>query len=805
MLKNYLKIAFRTLWKDKLHAFINIFGLSIGLACCLLIMLFVRNEWSFDRFHTNADRLYRAWVLENYGENQRFYNTVTPVPLGPTMASTFPEVEQAIRYMQFTDQVRRGEVVFNETISLADPAFFEVFDFPLVRGDAARALAERNSVVLTERMATRYFGTADPVGQTLTMLSEDAMQDFVVTAVAEDVPPNSSIQFDLLLPFSVTESLMSERARQSWFNVSHETYVLLAENVAAATLEAKLPEMVTQVLGDRVEPGQYTVGIQPMPDIHLNPDFPTGIAPVSDPAYAYILFGIALLVLALACINFMTLSIGRSTSRAREVGVRKVVGAGRRQVRYQFWGEALLTSGLSLFFGIVLAEMLLPVFNTFADRTLTLTFDPATVLFLLGLLLLIGLVAGSYPAVVLARFRPADVLKGSLHVRGDRSLLRRGLVVFQFAISIMLITCTLLMGQQMRFLQTKNLGFDKEQVVVIPTEQPLEEGQRLTDLFREAVSDNPNVVAVTRASHTFGEGGWMTIGYHADDDTYRDFTLNVIDEDYVSTLSMEIIAGRDFDRAIPADRNQAILVNEALVAEYGWADPIGQHLPGSFLDHEIIGVVKDFNFASLHTAVEPLVLTLNRDIIFEGASDVNSGSTAPKISVRIRPDDLPGTLAMLKRIWETLAPDLPFRYDFLDQAVGSQYRQDERFGQMVGIATLLAILIACLGLFGLAALTVARRTKEIGVRKILGASAGGLVVLVSRDFVKLILAAFVLAAPVAYVVIDYWLQDFAYRIEISWWIFLLAGLAALGVALLTVSYQSIKAALANPVKSLRYE
>ena len=814
MLKNYLKIAFRNLKKDKVHAFINVSGLAVGLACCLLIMLFVRNEWSYDRFHERSDDLYRAWVLEDYGENEEFFNTVTPIILAPTLAETFPEIEHTVRIATNNDQVQRGETTLTETKLLVDPNFFEVFDFRLLRGDPARLFPNPNSVVLTPEVAMRYFGQDDPMGQTLSIRLGADFEDYVVTGIAEAPPLNSSIQFTMVMPFPEGDVLFSENAQRSWFNVFVETYVLLRDDVEAQALEAKLPAMVRQVLADRVEEGQYTIGLQPMTEIHLDTSFPVGIAPINDPVYSYILAAIALAVLLIACINFMTLSIGRSASRALEVGVRKAIGASRRNLMYQFWGEALLTTVLALILGVALAEAFRPLFNTLAGIPLAFTFDAGMVLFLATLTLLIGLVAGSYPAAVLSGFRPVEVLTGKLRLGGDTSLLRRGLVVAQFAGSIFLIASTLFMTRQLDYLRTKNLGFDKEQVVVLRTSNAggqgllrlIEDGQRTTELLRNELASNPAIVDMTASCFAFGQG-WAGVGYDADDGTYRNFSLNIIDEDYLPTHGMELVAGRNFSRENPSDAVRGIIVNETFVAEYGWEDPIGQRLPGpSFEDHEIIGVVRDFNYESLHGMVEPLAMVVNPRVVLRGVSNVGFPvSPTPKIAVRIKPDDIRGTLAALEQAWMRIAPDQPYNYAFLDEAVGMQYQQDERLGEIFRIASLLAIVIACLGLFGLAALAVARRTKEIGVRKVLGASAPSLALLLSKDFAKLVLVAFVLAAPAAYLWMNWWLQNFAYRISPDVGTFALAGLLALAIALLTVSYQALKAALANPVDSLRYE
>ena len=803
MLRNYFKIALRNLMRHKGYAFINIAGLAVGLACCLLIGLFVRSELSYDRFHEKADRLYRAWVDERE-EGERFFNTITPIPLGPTLERTFPDVQEAVRLYAYADLVRRGERQFTERIHLADSAFFDVFTFPLIRGDPQAALDQPNSVVLTEPIARKYFGDEDPVGQTLAVRVGGEVQDLTVTGVAEAPPEASSIQFDVLVPFA--KNGFRESSKQAWRQIYVETYVLLREGTSADALEAKLPSMVQQVFGDQYREGTYLVGLQNITNIHLNPDIPIGLEPISDPAYSYILSAIALLVLLIACINFVTLSVGRSADRALEVGVRKAVGAQRRQLVGQFWGEALLLTGLALMLGIVLTWVFLPLFNSLSGRTLYFTFGLPTVLMLLGALAVVGLAAGSYPAIVLSGFRPVEVLKGTLQVKGDKSFLRRGLVVVQFALAIFLVASMLVMAQQMRYLQTKNLGFDKEQVVTIPTTGGFSEGFRTYELLRGELQAVPGVAGVTASAFVFGGPGWAGIGYHAEDGTYREFNANFAGYDFVETLGIEMAAGRPFSRELSADTSRGLLVNEAFVAEYGWEDPIGRRLPGPFPDHEVIGVVEDFNYASLHTPVEPLVIAANPDLVLRGAANVDfSGDPTPDISVRLRPENLPATLEQVERAWKAVAPEQPFAYTFLDAAVDSQYRLEARLSRIVGVASALAILIACLGLFGLAALTAVRRTKEIGVRKVLGASVSSITLLLSKDFLGLVLVALALAVPVAYLVMRQWLEGFAYRVGLGPSIFVLAGVLVLLIALVTVSYQAVKAALADPVKSLRYE
>ena len=803
MLSNYFKTAFRTLRRRPGYAAINVVGLAIGIACCLLMGLYVENEWSYDRFHEKSERIYRAYVEEDTGDRQ-FTNTATPIPLGPELETSFPEVEETVRLNTFGGRVQRGSRQFNERIHLADAPFFEVFDFPLVKGDPASALDRPGSVVLTRETAERYFGDADPVGKTLSIRLGGEVQDFTVTGVAEAPPSASSIQFDVVLPSSHLQDLFDEQTRSHWFQVFGETYALLEEDVSAEALEAKLPSMVKRVLGSEYEEGRLVVGLQPITGIHMNTDLPAGLEPTSDPSYSYILAAIALFVLLIACANFMTLSIGRSAERAKEVGMRKALGARREQLMGQFWGEALLLTSAAAFLGTVLARLALPFFNDLAGQELVLALDGATLGLLAGVVAFVGLVAGSYPALYLSGFDPAAVLKGTLQVKGDKSLFRRGLVVVQFALSIFLVAGTLVMARQLQFLQTKNLGFDKEQVVMMSTTGGFSEGFQTAELLKQELRGAPGVAGVTASAFAFGDPGWATIGYDAEDGAYREFEANFVQPGYIETMGMKMKAGRAFS-APSADTTRGIVVNEALAEEYGWENPLGKRLSDAF-DHEIIGVVENFNYASLRSEVGPLVLTTNPNQTLRGGTNVEFASSPdPEIVVRVRGEGVQQALSRIEHTWKQVAPDQPFSFTFLDEAVGRQYRTEERLRRIVTAAAGLSIFIACLGLFGLAALAAVRRRKEIGVRKVLGAKTLGLVGLLAKDFAKLVGVAFLLAAPAVYFTAQRWLTGFAYHMDVGLGTLLAAGAGAMLVALLTVSYHALKAARLNPARALRDE
>jgi putative ABC transport system permease protein len=806
MFKNYLKIALRNFVIHKLYTAINIIGLAIGIACSILILLFVRNELSYDRFHPNAENIYRVYVTEAPPGREPFTYSATPWPMATAMETSFPEVERAVRLAVRNDLVRLENTSFAERVHLVDTDFFEFFNFPLATGEPATVLQNLNAVVITESMAEKYFGDAPALGKRLSIKLGNEFYDFIVSGVAKDVPENSSIRFDFAIPFDNARKYVSERAATAWFNVFLETYVELSDPLAATDIESKLQAVVKNNYPAE-DAGIVTLHLQPLTDIHLNPDIPPAFEPNSDPVYSYILTGIAVLVLGIACINFMTLAIGRSASRAREVGVRKVLGAVQQQLIKQFWGEAILMSFLALILGVFFALWGLPYFNDIAQKNLALSFDLTNMAMFFGLMLLAGMIAGSYPALLLSRIRPVVVMKGASQIGGGK-FFGRSLVVLQFSLSIFLIISTLIMADQMYYLRTKNLGFNREQVVVIRNNSPRQESSLVSQRFRNAVTGNADILSVAGSSNTFS-GFWTRMGFRDENDNFLQFFQQTIDYDYLETMEIELLQGRNFALEFGADSSESILINEAAAKYFNWQEPIGKSLPGrKFPPHRVIGVVKDFNFQSLQNEIGPLVMTLDPLTMLRGINDINS-DTSPRlinyINIRIAPNDIPATMGFLKKSWQEASGNQPFNFSFLDEDVERQYRNEERMGEIVGYAAGFAILIACLGLFGLAALTVAKRTKEIGIRKVLGATVPNIVTMLSSDFAKLVLIANVVAWPLAFYVMDNWLQDFAYRIGIGWDKFILAAILAGMSALATVSYQAIRAALANPVEAIKYE
>lgn len=821
MIQNYFKIAFRNLFKHKVYSFINIFGLALGIACCILIGLYVYNEWSYDEFHTESDRIYRTWVEETTGDGSRILNTATPVPLGPALEENIPEVEHITYVYQFNNLAATPDMQesLSESILVVNSDFFQIFDFKLLKGNKESVFNNPSSVVLSQETAKRFFGNADPLQKTISIRVGSEFKDFMVTGVLEEAPSNSSLDYRMIIPYENLDQLVSERGRTSWFNIYGSTYVMFREGTDITGMNEKFGSMMRGILGEEeYNATQYTIGLQPLTDIHLNTEFPANLASVSDPVYSYILMAIAVLILVIACVNFMTLSISKSASRAKEVGIRKTIGAVRQHLMYQFWGEALIMTLLALAVGVTMAELLLPFFNDLSGTSLEVSFSLQAIVLMAGFAMLISFLAGIYPALILSGFRPADVLKGRLNISGDKSFFRQSMVVFQFALSIALIIGTVTVREQLSYVQNKNLGYQKDQVVVLESgfsnspqtsfSEIYENSMQRKELLKNEFSRISEIENLAASSFTpVQTAGWFRLGFADEQNRNHAFHGNIVDTDFIPALGIKIVEGRNFSDENPSDQRRALVVNKALVDYFGWDNPIGEQLPGpEFDDHEIIGVVENFHYESLHTPVEPLALAMNPSVLFSGINNMTlSNSSSPRYSIKFSTADLTGTMEKVKEVWENIAPGTPFDYTFIDQALDNQYRDEQRLSRIVTAGSLFAIIIASLGLFGLASLMVVRRTKEIGVRKVMGASSSSILMLINKEFTKLIVIAFIIAVPVSWYFMSQWLQDFAYRIDLGIGIFMAAGVSALIIAWLTVSYQSVKATMINPVESLRSE
>lgn len=788
MLTNYLKIALRTLRKQPGYTVINLFGLAVGLACCVLIYLYVTDELSYDRFHANAERIYRLERTQPNGGRSAF----TDGPSGPTLAADYPEIEAAVRISR-KEMLARVEdrQFYGEIVVFTDSTFFSTFSFPLLQGNPQTALTAPNSIVITETFADKYFGERDPMGQIVTLDNED---ELVVTAVMANVPSNSHFSFDALTTMALAEVKYPYMKR--WGSISLQTYMLLAPQATPQIVEPKFVSFLEQhqTFADALH-------LRPLLDIHLYSNV-FEVYKQGDIEALYLFGAIAFFILLLACINYMNLATARSAQRMKEVGMRKVLGADRKQLAFQFLGESIVMTLLAMGLTLLIVQSVLPFFNGFLGRSLSLApFLQTNGLFiLLAFGVSVGVAAGLYPALYLAHFQPVKVLKGTLNPGTRGNLFRQTLVVTQFVVSIALLAATLIVSTQLSYLQSQNLGFNEEQVVAIQLrdKKVLERAEGLRQALRDdaqvvhaSISNSGIEIPQSSAPVAATEFGDLTDG-----SPITEFIFS--DKSYLETLGLEMVAGEAFDEAKTSQRQNDVIINEAAVKRYGWTAPedaIGKTLQAAITGDPItvIGVVKDFHIRSLRRQVSPAMLVntwLERDGV---------------LLVRLQPGDARPALARFEALWNDRIPEWPFEYNFLDETIAQRYASEQQTQQLFTLFASLAILIACLGLFSLAAYTAARRTKEIGVRKVMGASVNQIVLLLSKDFTRLVVIAFFIATPIAAVLMNRWLDDFAFRIDLPFHIFALAGFLALLIAWLTVSYQSIKAALGNPVKALRHE
>lgn len=805
MLRNYLKVAMRNLWRNKSFSAINIFGLSAGISVCFIIMLFVQDELSYDRFNEKADRIVRVIFKASINGGKINESNVMP-PVAQALKNDYAEVEEATRLRTgFSPKVTYADKTFKEgSLAFVDANFFNVFTLPFVKGNAKTALQQPNTVVITKEMANKYFGNEEAIGKVLTFNSYDNAL-YKVTGVIEKIPANSHFHFDML---GSMESL-PEAKQTTWLASNFFTYVVLKDGYNYKKLEAKLPGMVEKYMGPQIlkEMGMSLsqfrskgnglgLALQPLTDIHLHGDSTSEFEAGGDVRYVYIFGAIAIFMLLVACINFINLSTASASKRAKEVGVRKVIGSGKFDLIKQFLLESVLLTLFALLVAFVFVQLALPVFNQLSGKNLTFGKDfwPIAVFVLLGIV--VGVLAGIYPAFFLSSFKPIAVLKGRPGTSTKSFGLRSSLVVFQFFISVCLIVGTIIVYQQMKYIQNKKLGYDKEQIMVLSNSYALGKNEQV---FKEQLLKDPRVVNVTVSAYkpagptnsnnalAYPEGKenqlMKTLEYH-------------VDEQYIPTLGMQIAAGRNFSNDFATD-SSAMVINETAARAFGWAsNAVGQKIVrqnserGKDFSYTVIGVVKDFNFKSLHEPVTPLLMILKPEW---------------GVIAKVKTADMPGLLSSIKQQWEQFTTEEPFTYTFMDELYNKTYSAEEKTGRILNIFAVLTILVACLGLFGLATYTAEQRTKEIGIRKVLGASVTQVTNMLSKDFIKLVLISCIVAFPVSYWAMYKWLQDFAYRVSIQWWVFVITGIATVLLALLTISFQTIKAAIANPVKSLRTE
>jgi putative ABC transport system permease protein len=809
MIGNYFKVASRNILKRKMYSFINAFGLSIGIAFCILIFLFIQDEKSFDQFHANKNLIYRleeksydTWQNRNLKDSY-LRSAYLMMPLMQAVKDELPEVVHATRYNTGAyGIVRTGDKVFSESMTFVDADFFKMFSFKLLAGNRDKLFTSNLETVITPAIANKYFGDESPLGKTL-QIDIEGKKEYVVTGIIETPPSNSSLPFQILIPQDNRPYYKAQMNK--WGNFNTPTFVQLHPQTDLGKFRINLNKLVEKYAGDQFEKERkessfkipsdvkmLEIDFSKLPDWHLKKEIDW--EKVSDPQYSLILGGIALLILLIACINYVSLALTTSASRKTEVGVRKVAGASRHELIWQFSVESILLSLISMLIGIVLIFLFLPSFNQFTGKGIEISpFNLAPILLVSsGLTLFVGLLAGGYPAFFLSGFRPALALKGTFTSKVQAGF-TKPLVVLQFALSAFLIMSSVIMYRQMKYITTKDLGYHKEQVIVMPTQTGYNiEANRTVERLRAKLLREPSIKSVSGTGISFANG-WSLEGYRIKGEQKSAYVYGV-DPDYIPTLGITVLQGRNFSASIPAD-SDAIIVNEALVRDMKWKDPINEYLnysedkigPGA----KVIGVVKDYHFLSLENSIKPMFLSMKQHL--------------PIVLIKIAAGDVPGKIEIIRKTWKELFPDRPFDYSFLDENVDNQYKSYQRWMNIMGLSTGFAILISCLGLFGLSGINALNRTKEIGIRKVMGAELYNIFILLNRQFIGLALVAFVVAAPLSWYVMNKWLKDFQFTITISWELFAVSMLAGLTVALITVSYHALKTAWLNPADTLKSE
>ncbi len=818
MFRNYLKIAWRNLTKHKLYSFINIAGLSIGVTCSIIIFLFISNELNFDTFHRGSENMYRAVRHGKFGDN-KFDFAVTPAPLARALREEIPEVEKVARMRATGNWLIKASHMENsfkeQRLIWADSGFFDFFTFKIIEKNSESPLAGPNQITMSQSMAQKYFPDESAIGKTLLL---DGEMDFMVTAVFQDMPKNSHIQYD----FVMSMATIDDRANNpSFISNNFYTYFSIRGDADPDLIEEKINKMVDKYVSPNIEQnlgktlaeveadgGYYYVETVPMEEVYLNSDFTWDVGRMGNKNYVYLFGAIAVFIIILACINFMNLSTARSANRAKEVGIRKALGSFKLHLVNQFLIESILISLFSFVIGLLLVSLLLPFFNDLADKNLSIPFtDPVFLLVILISSVGVGVLAGLYPAFYLSSFRPMEVLKGKLSLGSGNGLIRSGLVIFQFCISIILIIGTIAIYKQLYFIQNRNIGFNKDQVIIIQDTYML--GDK-AEAFKAEIENIPDVSAASYSGYLpvsgYARSEWTITEEGKQQNPKNSVSMQVwnVDNDYLNTLGMELISGRKVNKDLASDSN-AVILNETAMQRFGLtlenSEPIVQHekidaktlqvVPGEYVKYRVIGVVRDFNFESMKDEVAPLMF--------------QNEFTPQLLSIRANTVDLPLLASEIKKTWSKFDSTLPFNYDFLDDQFGNMYRAEMQLAKMFSIFSGLAIFIGCLGLFALASFMAEQRTKEIGIRKVMGASVKSIVMMLSKQFSKLVVFSFIIAAPIAWYGISYWLESYSYRISLGWEVFMIAGVSASLIAWLTVAYHSIKAAVSNPVNSLKSE
>lgn len=798
MIKNYFKIALRNIQRNKVYSFINIAGLSLGLAAAMLIILYVKDEVSYDRFQKNISNIYRiTFTMYNKDGVIEHRDGITGYFQGPRFSANVPGIRSFVRIQSGGVDIKKGTDVNSEEMLKVDPSFFSVFSFPLLSGNPKTCLSAPYSVVLSEDEAKKQFGTMDAVGKTILLKNDSTFVPYTVTAVAKRCPQNSSVKFRILLPLRPSAEEM--QSQENWFNFFLNTFVVLDPNTNVATVEKQIQQfydrdskeavkMLTEKFGAMLGKAEY--GLQPMAAMHLSKDFPanTGLVDASNRVYSYILSGIALFILLIACINFVNLTVARSLKRAKEIGIRKVVGGSRKQLIIQFLGESFILCLIAFAMALLIVKLVLPVFNDLSNKALALSylFDAKLIAFYIILFVVTTLLAGFYPALILSRFNPVQTLYSRFTLSG-KNYLQKSLVVLQFALASFLICATIIIYLQFNFLTTEKLGYDDSNLVMVEKNSLTRDQAKL---FKEQLMKDPDIIGVAPKN-----GGYWGTRAKVNGDSTIDFTYETVDETFLPLLKIPIIQGRNFSKDYPSDSSNSVLVNEAFVKQAGWKKPIGQEVNFWYKDkkYAVIGVVKDYHFETLSEKIKPQLFTME------------PGNPFGMAYIKIRPNTGGSSLAYIQKTFKSLFPLTPYSYTFKQDENSKNYEAEAKWKQIMLFGAILTIFISCIGLFGLSVLSAEKRTKEIGIRKVLGASISNIITTLSTDFLKLVVLSMLVAIPAAWLAAAKWLEHYPYRISLSWWMFSIAAILVIFIALATVSFQAIKAAVANPVKSLRTE
>ena len=797
MFKNYFKIAWRNMQRNKVYSFINIAGLSLGLAAAMLIILYVKDEVSYDRFQKNIANTYRiTFTMFNKDGGIEHKDGVTGYFQGPRFTANVSGIQSFVRIQSGGIDIKKGTDINSEDMLKVDSSFFSVFSFPLLSGNPKTCLSNPYSIVVSEDEAKKQFGTTDAVGKTILVKNDSTFVPYTVTAVAKRCPQNSSVKFNILLPLRPSAEEM--QSQENWFNFFLNTFVVLDPHANVATVKKQMQQfydrdskeavkLLTEKFGAMLGRAEY--GLQPMAAMHLSKDFPAngGVVDASNPVYSYILSGIALFILLIACINFVNLTVARSLKRAKEIGIRKVVGGNRKQLMIQFLSESFILCFIAFVMALAIVKVVLPVFNDLSNKALALSylFDARLIAFYIVLFIVTSLLAGFYPAIILSGFNPVQTLYSRFTLSG-KNYLQKSLVVLQFALASFLICATIIIYLQFNFLTTEKLGYDDTNLVLVNKDLKRDEAK----LFKEQLMKNPDIIGVAPKN-----GGYWGTRAKVNGDSTIDFAYETIDETFLPLLKIPLVAGRNFSRDFPSDSSTSVLVNQAFVKQAGWKNPLGQEVNFWYKDkkYNVIGVVKDYHFEALSKKIGPQLFTMD------------PGNSFGMANIKIRPKTAGSSLAYIQKTFKSLFPLSPYSYTFKQDENSKNYETEAKWKQIMLFSAILTIFISCIGLFGLSVLSAEKRTKEIGIRKVLGASVSNIITTLSSDFLILVLVSMLVAIPAAWIAAAKWLEHYPYRISLSWWMFSSAAILVIFIALATVSFQAIKAAIANPVKSLRTE